>query len=264
MRDPRRQTWSRGGLGGKRRWPCSTSRSIGQATPPSAFQDQVGAGFVIEAELHPMAVAEVELGQIPMQMSFRNVMVNAVDAALENGEVSLDGVGVDISAHVFFLLVFDGPMLVEIPADTDVNLMLVGHETAIGVSVFSDDWMQICGSHVGNVESANLPAALNKRQDGLLWRRDLGVSPVSLLAAYVGFVALHDAPLTAKRFVTDRLHGFSDPHGHEPSGFQGDAHGPMDLVRADALLAGRDEVDGLKPDMQGHMAGLRTRSRPSQ
>ena len=43
---------------------------------------------------------------------------------------------------------------------------------------------------------------------------------------------------------------------HEPSGFQGHAQGPVQLVRANALLAGAHQVDSLKPKVQLDMACL--------
>ena len=95
MNDPLRHISSRGGLRGRRRWPCSTSRSVCQATTPSSLKDQVGASFVVNAQLHPMGVAEIEFVQIPLQMGFRDVLENAIDASLEDREVSLNGVGID-------------------------------------------------------------------------------------------------------------------------------------------------------------------------
>lgn len=257
MSEERRQTWSRGGLRGRRRWPCSTSRSIGKAPSPSVLKDQIGAGFVVHTELHPVTVAEVELRQIPVEMGFRDVLVNAVDAALEDAEVTLNGVGVDIAPDVFLGAVVDGLVpTTEAHADVGGHTAIIGHVAAVGVDVLGQDWPQVVGIDVGDVEAADMAPTLHQGYDNLLGRDDIGIGAVRCLAADVALVAFHGAPWTTQRLVANGLHGFPDAHGHKPSGLEGDAHSPVDLVGADPLFAGCDQVDGLQPDMERHMAAL--------
>ena len=44
----------------------------------------------------PVGVAEIEFGEVAVQMGFADVLVNAVDAALQDREITFGGVGVDV------------------------------------------------------------------------------------------------------------------------------------------------------------------------
>src|SRR5262245_28492168 len=50
---------------------------------------------IVHAERVAVGVAEVKLLQVALKMGFRNVMVRAVDAALQKSEVRLNGVRVN-------------------------------------------------------------------------------------------------------------------------------------------------------------------------
>jgi hypothetical protein len=47
-------------------------------------------------------MAEIKLGQVALKVLFAAVLINAVDAALENREIALDRVCGDSAASVFF------------------------------------------------------------------------------------------------------------------------------------------------------------------
>ena len=53
-----------------------------------------------------------------------------------------------------------------------------------------------------------------------------------------------------------RAHGFANAVAHEPRGLESDAKGAVELVRADALLAARHQVEGLQPEVQRNVALL--------
>ena len=108
MNDPCRRTWSCGGLGGSRRCPCSTNCSIGQPLPLGALDSQVVASDIVDAQLDAVGVAEVELGQVAVQMGFADVEVAAIDAALEDREVAFEGVGISLVPNVFLGRVVNG------------------------------------------------------------------------------------------------------------------------------------------------------------
>src|SRR5690606_1476440 len=55
-----------------------------------------------------VVVAEVKLGRVTLQVLLADMMERAIDATLENREEALDGVGVDVAAHVFLTAVSDG------------------------------------------------------------------------------------------------------------------------------------------------------------
>ena len=58
------------------------------------------------------------------------------------------------------------------------------------------------------------------------------------------------------------LHDLADAVGQEPSGFHAAIEGPLNLAGANALLAGADKLDGLKPQVQREVAVLEDRADP--
>src|SRR5262249_55572850 len=149
--------------------PRSSSCSIGKSLTLGASQDAIGASQVVISSLDAIGVTEVELGQVALQMDFTNVLVNAIDATLQDTEIPLNGVGVDIASHVFLSVMIDRAMAAsEVPADATVDIRAISHEAAISVGVQSEDRMQGSGGHVRNMEAANLAAALQQSHDDLL------------------------------------------------------------------------------------------------
>jgi hypothetical protein len=69
---------------------------VGQSLAACAEDGEVGALDVVHPQLDPVGVAEVELGQVAMQVGFADVKIHAVNPALENGEIPFGGVGVPI------------------------------------------------------------------------------------------------------------------------------------------------------------------------
>lgn len=101
------------GLGSRRWIGFSISCSIGQPFARYAAKGAVGAFHVIDSELDPVAVAEIKLREIAMQMLLANVEIAAVDAAFQQREEPLDGVGVGFDAvrqptRPFFFAVVHG------------------------------------------------------------------------------------------------------------------------------------------------------------
>ena len=68
------------------------------ATPLIAISRAFG---IVKAERDPIVIAKIELAEIPLQVFLADVMIDAVDAALEDREIALNSVGVGISANVF-------------------------------------------------------------------------------------------------------------------------------------------------------------------
>src|SRR5205823_13863714 len=97
--------------------PWATSRFVGEATALCAFDGQRRALHVINTALLTVAVAEIELREIAMQMRFADVLIGAVNAALQNRKEPLDGVGVDVAANVLIGTVLDRTVRSKIPAD---------------------------------------------------------------------------------------------------------------------------------------------------
>src|SRR6185312_11528814 len=62
--------------------------------------------------------------------------------------------------------------------------------------------------------------------------------------------------LTADKTAASRAHGLTDAMGEKPRSLEGAAESAMQLVAADAFLAGRHQKDRLQPMAHGDVAGL--------
>src|SRR3546814_13367573 len=69
------------------------SSDLGEALALDAFQGLVHALHVLDTKGSALVVAEIELRQIALQVGRANMVVGAIDAALEQGEVAINGVG---------------------------------------------------------------------------------------------------------------------------------------------------------------------------
>jgi hypothetical protein len=58
---------------------------IGQSPTPRAYDRQIGALNVINAQSDAVRVTEIELGQIPLQVRLADVLIHAIETALEDG-----------------------------------------------------------------------------------------------------------------------------------------------------------------------------------
>ena len=77
------------------------SPPIGEALASSLSDDLGGALGIFDAQARAVVIAEIELSEIAMQMSFAAMLVHALHAALEDREEAFDGVGMDFAANVF-------------------------------------------------------------------------------------------------------------------------------------------------------------------
>jgi hypothetical protein len=85
-----------------------------------------GAQRVDHTECDPVRIAEVELGEIAVKVLFGAVLIDALDATLEDLVVAFNGVGcndfVALAADVFVFRVVDGsPSPLQNTARTDTH-----------------------------------------------------------------------------------------------------------------------------------------------
>jgi hypothetical protein len=231
---------------------------------PRTLQRVISTLRVIHAKRNPVVVPEIELAQIPLQMNFGDVLVNAVDASLEDAEIALNGVGMDIATNVFAVGVVDGAMRSEVVADIGVNLGLVGHQDAIERNVARHGAAQGVGANSREVERPYSAVTLDEGNNRLLFgnrQESLGAS----LAAHISFVDFDGLARAAHRRgekATLIFHGLPNAMGEEPSGFHAAFEHALNLPGADSLLAGAHEMDDLQPKMQRQMAVLKDGPHP--
>jgi hypothetical protein len=82
-------------------------RSICQTLPDDALHGFFHAHLVGDAKGLTFIIPVVELGKISFQVLLADVVVHAVDAALEDRKIPFNRVGVSIAAHVLANAVID-------------------------------------------------------------------------------------------------------------------------------------------------------------
>src|SRR5882672_3225190 len=218
---------------------------------PLAFypaQKNFRALRVFDSESLAIAVSEIELGEIAIQMVSGAMLVHAFHAALEDRKESFYGIGMDSAifpSHVFLVHVPSKAVIREVRPYLLVVGSIVSHDAGRAINIRRQQRHN--GFHLDVVdERQNLVHALVAAL-GFVF---------SLVLAEEGFVHFHDAALPAERLDAAILHRLTDAMGHEPSGLQGNPQSAVQLVRADPLLARCDEEDRLQPKMQRDMTRL--------
>lgn len=241
---------------------------VGKPPTLRALQGKRSAVGIVYAKLFTVAVPEIELVQIAMQVGFADVLIHAVHAAFEDREEAFDGIGGDdpfaLAAYVFVRSVFDGSVRGKVPADAGEHATFIGHEIAFRRSVAAQDRVNVLAAHGRHVERPDAAVPLDQRED----RIHMAVAVADFgfgLAADIGEIRLKGLALAAHRranAILGGLHDLADAVGEEPSGFHAALEGPLNLAGADPLLAGVDELDRLQPQMQWEVAVLKDAADP--
>ena len=238
------------------------SRFVSEAFATETFQRRLGARHVVYAQPFAVAVAEVEFGQIPMQVGFADMELAAGDAPLEDAEIVLDGIGVRVAADVFAPLV-TYHFMVEISRHVAVLARVVGVQLRLLVNLAHQDRPQIGCGNAGDMHRADAAVALHQREHGFLAptsaKTALGVfaaMAVLFLAAYEGFVRLYRLAFAAQGINRSVLHRFADAMGQEPCSLHAALEHPLNLAGRDSLLAGAHQMDHLQPQVQGKVRRL--------
>ena len=103
------------------------SRSIGEALADDTTKGTFGATFILDADRTAMTISEIELCKIAVKMPLGAVLIDALHAALEDREITLDGVGVAVAALPLFDSVVDGLVGRELLADAGITGVHISH-----------------------------------------------------------------------------------------------------------------------------------------
>src|SRR5665213_2122490 len=111
------------------------------------------------------------------------------------------------------------------------------------------------------MEAASRSAALNQRQNDILGR-GTALRALALQAPDVGFVRFHGLARAAHGRKLAVPHGFTDTVRQEPSRLVLNFQNAVKLMGANALLAGRQQVNGLQALVQRDMGTLEYSANP--
>ena len=254
-----------------------TSRSIGQSLANCALNRTGGALHVIYALPDAIAIPEIELAQVAVQVLLGAMLVDALHAALEDRIVALNSVGGDSGgfddgvairaflvgdfvpvADVLLFAVVHSVVAGKVLADFGINVGFVRHETTFALDILADDRGDLRNGRAVNMEATGRTAALDESEDGVLVgaARTAPTLGLAFQATDIGFVYLDHFAFAAHRGHTSGPHSLTDAMAHEPSGLEGNAQGAGKLVAGNALLAGAKQVHRLKPQVHRDVAVL--------
>jgi hypothetical protein len=230
------------------------SRFISQPLPFDANQGAVGARNVVNAKANTIGVSEIELCEIAVQVLLATVLIDALQAALKDAVVTLNGISVNlvaipVSVAVFAAMMVNSAMLGKFIAKFGIAIGFVGHHFAFAGDIGSDNWDNFVFGSALNMERANRAAALNQTKDGVFMPRAL-LDLEAVFATDVGLINLDGRAIAAHRGKRTIAHSLPDAMAQMPSGFQPNAQHALKLAGADPLLARAKQVDGLQPHSQ--------------
>lgn len=239
---------------------------VGQALTHHALNGLDGTLNVLHAQGRPLAVPEVEFAQVALQMRGADVVIHAIDAALEDREIALDRIRVRVPTNVLFNAVVDRVVPRKVWSDDAILAFAIRHQGGLLIKLCLKDWLQRLGRHVRHMPRLHLAAALYQREHGFLanaaddLRVALALVPVLLLAANEGFVRFRNLAFAAHRCGVQFPHAFADAVAHKPTGLVRQAEHPAQLVCGHPLLAAAQQMRGQKPLRQGDVRPLVNRA----
>jgi len=148
--------------------------SISQPLADDAFQSDIGACSIIYAEFDAIGISEIKFTKIAMQMLLAAMLIDALHAALKDGEIAFDSVGVDhiwlsvrkchsvCVADIFIFAMIDGGMPSEVIAELIVGRQFIGHHAGFLSDISANNREQCRHSDAFHVEGAGRSAALDK------------------------------------------------------------------------------------------------------
>jgi hypothetical protein len=152
---------------------AAISGTVCQAPTDDVLNHLVRAILVVNAQPNPVAVAEIKLCQIAMQMLLRAMLIDALHAALENAVEALNRVrnsDVRRLARILKLTMVDSLMVFLLATNFPVTVGFVRHQVAFPADIFPQDRRAIGNGRAVNVEATGRTAALNQRKHNALMR----------------------------------------------------------------------------------------------
>lgn len=229
---------------------------IGQALTDDTTKCTIRTALIVNAKSGTVAVPEIIFGQISVQMIFAAMLVDTLHSALKDREIAFDGVGVDFAATVFADAMTHELMVSELASNFLVVAGFVGHQPCALGNVLTHDRCYSRGSQVINDHGAGFAGVAVHQRQNLVFVFVAVPGWLAFLATDESLIDFNHATIGAERRQVAIGHGLADTMPHEPSGFEGDAQGAVQLVRADTLLARHNQEDRLQPDVHLDVARL--------
>lgn len=165
---------------------------MGESLADDAAQGSFRALWVTDLKRNTMIIPEVKFCKIPLQVLLADVVINAVDAALQNREASFDVIGVSVATYIFLDRVVDCLVTGEALAHAQIDAALVSTQVRFRRNLLFDDRLEVGGVDVRNMEGRDATVALDQSDDRFAAWQLLCVGPVLRLAPDIGFIGFNE------------------------------------------------------------------------
>ena len=204
---------------------------------------QIGVFAAIESERHFV--------QIGLQVLRADLVPRSHDAALEQRECRLDGVGVNVALDIYTAAMIDSLVLLSLDSSFDhgfgiTDEIVSDHNFHVSADVFLDELRQRTGLRILSVEEPQGSAALSDSDYDFLCVSTATVN-AARMSANVGLVHLDGS---AKQRSLSFLHSSPDAMTQVPCRLVAPADNPLDLVGAHTLAGFAEQVGRDKPFRQ--------------
>lgn len=76
--------------------------SIRQPLASDALDRERGAGRIVIAKRDSVVIPKIEFAEISLQMGRADVVIDAINTALEDRKITLNRVGIGIASHILY------------------------------------------------------------------------------------------------------------------------------------------------------------------
>lgn len=149
------------------------------------------------------------------------MLVNSIDAALEDAEKAFNRIGTGFAPHIFTGTMAYHFMFGELRANKSVLPGIIGHKVRLICNLLFEDGFQGFGGYIGDMERSDIAITLNQRENSVF----MGVATALLCAGLgsdKGFIGFNRAVIPQHPIVFG-FHCLADSMGHKPSSFIGHA-----------------------------------------
>src|ERR1700729_1832529 len=112
---------------------------VSEALSNDTLDCSLSALHVVNTKTDAIAIAEIELRKIAVQMAFAAMLVNALHAAFEDRIESFDGIGMDVPANVFLAAMVHALVAGKFSADLKILAGFIGHQCGFFGDVRTND-----------------------------------------------------------------------------------------------------------------------------
>lgn len=231
------------------------SSSIREALTLCAFDRNRFALHVIDAQLGAGIHAEIKFVRVTLEMLGVDVLINADDAALEDGKEAFQRVRVNIATRPFKLGMIDG--FVNSPNRVLEHRRAIADQSAIPVQVLVQARTDAA---MVKHNRADIAAAFYKAQNLHIRPATFGMAARLCRTTNLHIVDFYGLTLTADRAGFVGVHHFADAMAKVPRGFHAAAKHPLKLAGRNAFLGCAKQMDRLQPHPQGKVAILKNRT----